>query len=493
MPTYPAPEDAPASAAPPPRRPRGSALRYVLPVALFVLVIGGIAWAVQYVPSWRAAQRTETAPKPRYTQPVKFPRKEIAVWDRADPLYVRPFERGQEGHYDFPFENLTDGDLEVGLVRGSCDCSSVLAATLSASEYATAVASLEADPGRPVAFGTEPTWLTLQPEVKNGEPLRVPPSGHGVVRVTWKNRKTPGASLNLTPELWARSAADEVRWKFRLVVPTVSAFPFNALADRTDIGILTPNGSEAITFHFWSTTRDILNLKFDAGKDPHLSLERWEKIDGPALDVLRKRLVDHELKEYETKVNEAKSAQERTAMAAKLAEQRQAMLANKARVRSAYRAVVRLHETRAGKQMEQGPFKLAVPMRLDEMPVELADCPHVQGRVRSDVEVGAAEDRGALDLGSFSASAGKRQAVSLWAPDTLKIAVKSQAPAYVEARLTRAPAGARGRAQWRLEVVIPAETLPGSLPEDSAIVLRVEGGPTARTLRIPLSGRATAN
>lgn len=492
MPSYPAPEDAPASAVPPPRRARGSVLRYVLPVALFVLVIAGIAWAVQYVPSWRAAHRPDPAAGPRYALPVKFPRN-VAAWDKADPMYVRSFERGEKGHYDFPFENLTDAELEIGLIQGSCDCSSVLAAALSADQYTTLTTSLDADPGQPPVYGSEPTWLTLEPEAKNGAPLHIPAGGRGVVRVTWKNRKEPGASLNLTPRLWTRSAADSVRWEVRLAVPTVSAFPFFALADRTDVGVLPPGGSERFALDLWSTTRDVLDLTFDAAKDPHLVVERWDKLDGDALMALRKRLVNHELKEIEAKVNEAKTVEERAELAAKLETQRKAMIANARRVRSGYRAIVRLYEMRDGKQMEQGPFKIAVPLLLDGRPVDLIDCPHVKGRVRSDVEVGAAEDRGAIDLGSFSASAGKRQSVSLWAPDKLKLAVKAQAPAYVEARLTHAAGGTTGRAHWRLEVVIPPETLPGSLPEDSSIVLRVEGGSTPRILRIPLYGRATAN
>ena len=66
---------------------------------------------------------------------------------------------------------------------------------------------------------------------------------------------------------------------------------------------------------------------------------------------------------------------------------------------------------------------------------------------------------------------------------------KSSVPDGVDVTLT--PAAAEGgNPTWDLAVNVPANTLSGSLPPNSVIVLQIEGKPP-RPVRIPLTGIAT--
>src|SRR5437870_1733415 len=103
----PAPQ-APAgeSAVPPGTRSARAMLRYVLPGILFVFVVGAIAWITQFMPNWRVKTDTQPAANTSGAM-IKFTFNR-AVWDPDDDKYALEMEPGQDGHFDFPFENTSD-------------------------------------------------------------------------------------------------------------------------------------------------------------------------------------------------------------------------------------------------------------------------------------------------------------------------------------------------------------------------------------------------
>src|SRR4051794_4398419 len=98
---------APVSPAPRPKQ-RGIFARYVLPVALFIAIVAVTAWVTQFMPGWRARNTSSgnVTNGPEFKAPpvIQFSRV-TAQWDPKDEKYVRPYERGVPGHYDFPFRN----------------------------------------------------------------------------------------------------------------------------------------------------------------------------------------------------------------------------------------------------------------------------------------------------------------------------------------------------------------------------------------------------
>ncbi len=156
--------------------PRSSALRYALALALLVAAIGGIAWIAQFLPSWNK-------PKPNVPTPVaatpllEFPRW-IAQWDNQkpsenadDPLAAKKevnlpkeFEFGTEGHYDFPFKNISGKEVEVVQYVSDCDCTSVRVCALPMAEWTEIAKQQELKPGDPLSYAAEPApaWQDLQ-------------------------------------------------------------------------------------------------------------------------------------------------------------------------------------------------------------------------------------------------------------------------------------------------------------------------------------------
>src|SRR6516162_3438505 len=111
-------------------------------VVLVVLMVGFIAWVIQYLPS-RGKNVSLPAPSPLAKKLLVFERPE-ALWrkkpavqkkdagpdDMEDPFkYV---ENGTSGHYDFPFKNKSEQKIEILSFVTTCDCTSVKTCLLAA-------------------------------------------------------------------------------------------------------------------------------------------------------------------------------------------------------------------------------------------------------------------------------------------------------------------------------------------------------------------------
>lgn len=441
----------------------GMISRYVLPVVLFVGIIGGIAWLTQYMPSWRTPDTSPGSAVKKDTSPaqdvLKFTRTR-AVWDfdeqGQDTGYVREYERGVEGHYDFPFRNVLGKPAEIGLLAVSCDCTSAEVAFLPKDEWERVVAELSKRPWADVEFTSAPDWHKVTKDENEGLP--VPADAHGLVRVTWKGRKETGERLRTQLRFWSQPAGDLSGRQFETIeVPVVMADAVMADPPRQSVGVLGPGDAGRAEIYLWSATRGPDELRLAVQNDPDDPLFHFEgrPLTEKERDALQGRLLEKKI--Y-------------------------------SKVRAGYVVSATVHEQKAGKQLDQGPFHHAVPLLLDEIPLEAP--PKVTGTVRGDVEVGAQEEQGKINLKSFSAREGLRRTIPLYARAGAKLEAHGQHPAALEYRLTRAEGGApAGRERWNLELSIPPFAWSGPLPENAAVILRV-GGEQPRLVRIPVVGNA---
>jgi hypothetical protein len=352
------------------------------------------------------------------------------------------------------------------LLQPSCDCVSIEAALLPSAEWMKIDKALTAAPGAPAPYSTEPAWQKLAVRVSTrgtpsaDEVLHVPAAGEGVVRVHWNGRKDPGRQLNLTPKFWSQPQGQpELRYdKLALTVPVKMVQVIQVFPAKAIIGSLAKGGHARADFYIWSVTRDDLNLKV------------LDEPPSPLFDVQTRRLTPADF----------------PTILSKLADENQ----EKPRIRAAFHVTVLVYEAKGGAEMDLGPFLHKLQLLVDEVPNDATL--QVYGIVRGDVEVGGSEDQGKIKLKPFSVKQGTREVLPLWTD--AKVALEpQQAPPGVEVKLTKvAKESTSLRTKWRLEVVIPPETIAaGTFGDDYAVILRISGNPP-RLVRIPLVGHALA-
>ncbi len=421
--------------------------RVVLPWALFMLVIGGIAWITQYLPSWR---ERPTQPLQENLLPAKVLEfaEPITIWERTkngDPTgYVKEFEAGVEGQADFLFHNVSDGVAELGLRKAGCDCA-----------RAEVYVSDRPWTGPPTLQQLRPnaTLVPLPPgEIQSVE---VPPGAYGFVRQSWKGRKREGGRLNLSLDLWMQPKGKAaLRSSAQLYTPAIIVPPLQFFPNQESLGVISDQPARA-EFWCWSTTRDEPELQISPkGADPcfvyHLR---------PLPPKERQALLQRLLKE------EAST-----------------------RIRSAFQVSVTVYSQKDGRQLDQGPFQRHLPLLLDGFSLEAP--PMIMGLVRGDVDILGLDNVGKVSLPNFPASAGCTHKVALLAPADVELFTVGQQPSYLEVKLLRHQPEAGGRkTRWTLEVHVPPGRTAGPLPEDSAVILRT-GATPPRFIRIPLIGNA---
>src|SRR4051812_40445838 len=89
---------------------KNAVLRYGLTLALLILIVGGIAWVIQYLPS--RGSRTSAAKVDATDKRLLVFVRDVAQWGTKEdeegkqnaPKY-KDLEPGTKGHYDFLFKN----------------------------------------------------------------------------------------------------------------------------------------------------------------------------------------------------------------------------------------------------------------------------------------------------------------------------------------------------------------------------------------------------
>lgn len=446
---------------PTPVATKGTLSRYVMPIGLFLAIIGGTAWLTQYLPNWRNAETVKSVTGPSSAgKPVIQLSRNFAVWetdeDGKNTGYVREYERGVEGHYDFPFKNVLRAAAELGLLRVSCDCTYIKVCLLPPSEWERVNGELDKDPAANVSFTQEPTWHKVTADDHHG--VKIPADAQGLVRVTWNGRKGTGEQLRIMLQIWAQPEGDEGgRQLENIGVPVVMAYPVQYDPGRQYVGILGPSDVGKAEFYLWSATRGPDELKVGVAE-----------LNDPLLSTETRPLSPDECKRLADRLKEKKLS---------------------TKVRAGFLLTANVYESRSGQQREQGPFGITLPLLVDELPVEFRG-PLVTGSVKGDVEVGSLEEQGKIDLKSFSAAEGTRRTVTVYSKLDQDLQVESYHPPALQVKLTKVGKDAAlGRMRWNLQVAVPPNGFQGTFGEQGVIILRILGNPP-RLIRVPVLGTA---
>lgn len=454
---------------------------YTLPLILLLLIIGGLAFYSQFWTNTRAPsggkKEEQGALVCRFTTPQ-------AVWgDPARGKNWNEIEKGNHGHYDFPFENPSDQKGELTLNDVNCACSGIKVALLPDEAWSQWQESRKNDgavdaPGvsawvRLLKGGESPKSVPVTAASETIQPaFELPPKAKGVLRVTWDGRGSPGSDLGLVPVLMARPVGGDiksarvqsVRVALRMVWPVQFLYPPGGLK----VARLGPQGQRSVEFFAWSATRSKASL--EVTDDP------------PLLTVEQHPLSDKETKALQDRLHK----EEKWATEVKVAWKITATLREEAEV--------------GGKliQHNMGPFHRAIPVAVDGVRMD-GNTPVLTGSVASAIEVGEEKERGAVDLGPFDAKDRVRKQVFLWSDKSAELEYVSPAefpglklnPRDAEdfkVKLIAEPEeSTETRARWRLEVEVPPGTITGAFPETAAIYLRLKGTPP-RLIRIPVQG-----
>jgi hypothetical protein len=452
----------------------------ILTVGLILVVVGGLTWVGQYMPSWKKRQQGVADPiKPGTDQKVlefsprssRQPGEVSAVFERDesgdDTGYVLEVERGVLGHYYFPFRNGLGAAAEMGLKDQVCNCSESAVCILPADEWKKIDDLLTKTPwADPFSENKGLKWTELVRDEKTG--IVVPSNGHGVIRVSWKGRKDPGIPLDIKMRFWSQPEGDvSSRQYTTLDVPAKMAVPFWYEPLKQSAGQLGPGEKRQVEIYGWSSTRDKdkLDVKFESDKDD------------PLFQVEARPLSLTECQELEKKMrlaNTPKGSQKIMPIT---------------RVRSGYLIKATVYEQKGKLQMDQGPFLRNVPVILDGHPTEFPT-PTVTGMVKGAVDVGGELDQGKVQFKSFPAAEAKTVVLPLYADSQIKLERVEQYPPSLQVELKRHDSKNTSRTQWDLQVTVPARAWAGPLPEKSAVILRIAGDPP-RLIRIPVVGNAT--
>jgi hypothetical protein len=415
--------------------------RVILPLALFVAVVGGTAWVVQWLPNWR--QRPQP-PVTQPSQPVLVFEQKRAVWDPTDTDYAAEFEFGPGGHYDYLFTNPGPTPVQLGVSHVNCGCINKVKACLLSLDALEEYKRDKRD--------DKLHWEVLPTDERHG--ITVPPQSGGIIRPVWGDRSASGLrTFKIT--LWSQPEGKGRDQETVLVAPVAFVMPVRYYPEMRDIGILAPQGMARADFWFWSATRD------------HFALDLKEKTGDPCFVFQATPLDKAECGELTKRLRAANI---------------------NTRVKSAYRVEVSVYEERGGGQLDLGPFHRNVPLAIDDAVADLPTGPLLKGWVRGDIAVGNPEDLGQIDFRSFPIRARRDRRVPLWTAAGVKLSA-DQVPEFLDVELKEKETAAN-KTRWELHVGFRSRLLrPGNLPEGSAIILRTNGMPPRR-IRIPVLGNA---
>jgi hypothetical protein len=433
--------------APPPRR--GFGVRVVLPVLLFVLLIAGVAWVSQYLPSWKEGK--PLPPPPR--SPVVF--TPITTEAEGPDGYHREFERDVKGHLDYLFQNTSRGPAEVGINWRQCVCSGVQIALLK-PEDATPLVELGKKDLRAARAALEKLTATLDDQWKDMQlddtkGVDVPPGSFGVARIHWRPH-TEDPAFKVSVQIWVKPAGVAFRDRLLLgreatvaLVPPVRLFP-----QKMDIG---EQLSVTKHFLFWSATRDQLKVTVTAEPDPCFV---WKVKRIPAENFTNAQNV----------------------------------LASRGiltRIRSACQLSVTVYEKRKGKQLDMGALIQPIPVRV-EADGEVLNVPNpvLVGMIQSDIELVGVDKFGQINLGSFKRSEGKKsEPVHLVTRSGVNLKKITPDSPLLHCKLTKQKGT---EPVWDLEISVPPDA--GLDPDTSVVLEETEPGKAPRRIRIHVVGTA---
>jgi len=411
--------------------------RIVLPLVLFVAVVGGIAWMTQYLPS--GGGKSKISPDVGSDDPFRLNFKVTeAVFDPKDPAYGLEVEADEKCHYDFPFQNESSQELELGLKFKNCNCTHI-----------------------DFQVGDQP-FKAIAPSEKEG--VIVGAGTSGVVRFNWTGNKTPGPPQRLKGELWCQHKGVAKTRRFQtLEAKYVVVPPLMFQPDKQALGAVS---DRMIHFTCWSATRK--HVKLTPDKDIH-----------PCIVYDIKPMTEKEMQDLRDGMKQE----------------------TKSRVLSAFHVNVAIYQEKDGKYLDQGYLDHKAKLHLQDdsnsEPIDVTG-PAITGTVAGDVTVGTAEDNGKFNL-SFTSGEDIKRSMTLTADSNVVLSlVAGPQGQYPDAKtmkvtLTKNEADSTpDRTSWKLEIGTKDYTLRGPVPENSFIMVQ-QTSPSRgiRRIRIPVVGTVT--
>lgn len=372
--------------------------------------------------------------------------KDYQVWKSSrqgdDPAmkFEKVLEFGQDGFYDYVFENTTDKDADLGAYATSCTCSSIEVCVLNDQQRDAcrkAVAARKA----PLDSVGNITWQPLPVDREMGKSIVVPAGATGVVRVHWHGphaeAELGSKRIHLTVDLWNRVAkSGDQRSSIKLSIYLVYLQPAMFTPDELMLGTINTREKTTEKFVCWSATRDFQILP--SGGDKHLSI-----------DVVP--LTASERKEFAKDLPFP--------------------------LHAAYRVGVTLFEQVDGKQLPIGPIARPVPVQIAAGGAELVHkTPIIKAYVLGPVRLATVEDQGRINFQPFAASKGARREVILLAPEGWKVRCNNaeQELAGVTGELKELNSNNNGETRWQLVVTVAPKSREGLFPENAVLMLQVE-------------------
>jgi hypothetical protein len=417
-------------------------------IALVLAALGAcVAFATVVLPRWR-----------RPAEPG----------GRASPLQVEEnkdrvtTESGVEGQRDLCYRNRTDNPVTVRLEQKDCDCAHVLFCVAP-----EAWKGLDAEDLRKRAADPALVWQALE---EGREGITLPHQAVGLVRLRWK------AAVVGDHVFWAHLRVDEggERGRQRLEVPVRFVEPVSISAEdnltskEADVGPLNAGEERAVRFLCCSTTREKFSLTPAPADDPLVRC-------GTPQPLTRE---------------EVRAVSDRAGTA----------------VRAGYRVTVTVRERADDARLDMGPFRRPVVLHTNVFPGHEVRT-HVNGTVRGEVWLAAAEGKGFVDLGTLSTTAPEPRVITVESRDPqLELTVDERRTLeFLRVELLDAKEGkpAGGGKSWRVRVRMRSDALfRGDFPKpmqsgyDTAVACSIvfvvaRQGPAAapvRRLYVPVRG-----
>lgn len=402
-----------------------------MPLAIVLALVAGVTFVSQFT----GTQPTKVVRPPASEEPLRFVTTRVS-WDDDDPDYVREFELGEKGRYDFWFRNPYAEPVRVTW-KGPPGAELMLG-MLPKTAW-----------GETTDFKKAPEFAEGQ-IMREGQAVEVPAadpqqgSAVGAIRLTWRSAKLGPQKLAADLALQPAGKSEAIR---RLEVPVMVVPAVRVQPDWRNVPDLAANGEQTVEFLCWTATRDGFELASEDQPHPCFRVA-WKPLD----------------------------AEERRRLGEK----------QNSRVRAGYRVSVTVAE-RAGKdRLDLGPYVQKIRLRAKgvEEPVVL----EVSGLVRGEAYLVTPGAKDRIDLGTFPRSRGISKPLVLGVEPPARDLRLVSSPPGLQVKLEPRPAE-DGQKRWDLEVTVPANHPGGPLPPGSAVVLEVIGPETRRWV-IPVLGQA---
>ncbi len=439
----------------------GNTLKTIVTIGILVALVGGITFVTQYVPS-KERPDVSPAPPPGPERGLVFPKSSNeTLYSETTPA---------TGFCEYLFTNEASVTMELGLDFQNCKCAGVQVRNLNREEKETylslthkgCVAQTLAAPPQPLSvvavgaalhdklqgiLGPRGEWLQM---TAKKETLIVPAEGSGLARLRWEGKQEGPQRLKAT--FWSRPLAKPTQASFTdIELPMVYVPPLGLAPPEGDVKELVAGGKNGVGFICYSATR------------PDFTLSAHEENHDPCFEVTcEPRSVEQLNKDL-------------------------AALGTAFPIVKGYLIWVWVHENRNGKQLDFGPFQRRIAVKSDAL-LETAVVV-VKGIVASDLRV-VGDKQNRISLAQFDADRGATKHVLIESDRPgLRLALDSRSPQIMSVTLSDPKPTSDGGQQWKLEIVMPPNSINGRMPPDSEIVLKtLDGSP--RRFRIPVAGEA---